>query len=114
MKKSALKEFIKSEILNELKSVMDEATIETSPKDLAKVKQAAKDDDVIKVVSEEDDTDEDTEKDAVKLAKSARGKHKKLDIAVKALKDITTEMKSIARDYSKADGVEKEKIKDKL
>jgi len=64
--------------------------------------------------NEDNDTDKDTEKDAVKLAKSARGKHKKLDIAVKALKDITTEMKSIAREYSKADGVEKEKIKDQL
>ena len=62
-----------------------------------------------------DSDDEDkTEKDAVAQAKAARGKHKKLDIAVKALKDITTEMKSIAREYSKADGVEKEKIKDKL
>jgi hypothetical protein len=94
---------------------MDEATIETSPENLSKVKQQAKDDDVIKVVSEsEDEDDAKDEKDAIKAAKSARGKHKKLDIAVKGLKDITTEMKSIAREYSKADGVEKEKIKDKL
>ena len=48
------------------------------------------------------------------LSVHKRGKHKKLDIAVKALKNITTEMKSIAREYSKADGIEKEKIKDKL
>ena len=47
-------------------------------------------------------------------AKAARGKHKKLDLAVKALKNITTEMKSLARKYSKADESEKEKIKDIL
>lgn len=174
MKRSELKEFIKEEILTSLK----EATIETSPQNLSKVKSQAKDDDIIKVVEDKEDNwadytdigqfylegfgkehtlddnqlenlgkkivdqlykgdvgkayddivgrfrnkpkdikeneDDDTEKDAVKAAKSARGKHKKLDIAVKALKDITTEMKSIAREYSKADGIEKEKIKDKL
>ena len=63
---------------------------------------------------DENEDEDKTEKDAVAQAKAARGKHKKLDIAVKALKDITTEMKSIAREYSKADGVEKEKIKDQL
>ena len=58
--------------------------------------------------------DDDLDAKAIKQAKGARGKHKKLDLAVKALRDITTEMKSLARDYSKADGVEKEKIKDQL
>jgi hypothetical protein len=62
----------------------------------------------------EDVDDVDDDKDAIAQANAARGKHKKLDIAVKALKDITTEMKSLARDYSKADGAEKEKIKDQL
>jgi len=61
-----------------------------------------------------EDEDADLDAKAIKQAKGARGKHKKLDLAVKALRDITTEMKSLARDYSKADGVEKEKIKDKL
>jgi len=61
-----------------------------------------------------EDEDDDLDVKAIKQAKGARGKHKKLDLAVKALRDITTEMKSLARDYSKADGVEKEKIKDKL
>jgi hypothetical protein len=67
-------------------------------------------------VDDEDDGDDDekSEKDAIAQANATRGKHKKLDIAVKALKDITTEMKSLARDYSKADGAEKEKIKDQL
>jgi len=54
------------------------------------------------------------DKDAVAQANAARGKHKKLDIAVKALKAITTEMKSLARKYSSADEAEKEKIKDDL
>ena len=59
---------------------------------------------------EEDDNDD----DAYQLAKAAKGKYKKLDIAIKALKDLSAEMKSLASDYSKADGVEKEKIKDQL
>ena len=62
-------------------------------------------------LKEDDDIDD---KDAVAQANKARGKHKKLDIAVKALKDISTEMKSLARKYSAADDVEKEKIKDDL
>jgi len=65
-------------------------------------------------LNEEAGDDDDVDAKAIKAAKGARGKHKKLDLAVKALRDITTEMKSLARDYSKADGVEKEKIKDKL
>tara|TARA_Y100000389_G_scaffold8587_1_gene8139 strand:- start:3691 stop:4080 length:390 start_codon:yes stop_codon:yes gene_type:complete len=107
MKRSELKEFIKEEIFTTLK----EATIETSPQNLSKVKSQAKDDDVIKVVEDEED---DLDAKAIKQAKGARGKHKKLDIALKSLKSITAEMKSLAREYSKADGVEKEKIKDKL
>ncbi len=62
-------------------------------------------------LKEDDDIDD---KDAVAQANAARGKHKKLDIAVKALKAITTEMKSLARKYSSADEAEKEKIKDDL
>ena len=62
----------------------------------------------------QEDEDDDLDAKAIKQAKGARGKHKKLDIALKSLKSITAEMKSLAREYSKADGVEKEKIKDKL
>jgi len=62
-------------------------------------------------LKEDDDIDD---RDAVAQANAARGKHKKLDIAVKALKAITTEMKSLARKYSSADEAEKEKIKDDL
>ena len=221
MKKSELTSFIKEEIL----STLEEATIETSPQNLSKVKSQAKDDDVIKVVEAnislsdlqdigyddgeyafdkyfnksilkntpdtqayskgfvqaivdsagssrlneakfkvgdkvtmkgggdemevmdsrrmfdskinayrvkksdgktaeydesqlklklKEDEDDDLDAKAIKQAKGARGKHKKLDIALKSLKSITAEMKSLAREYSKADGVEKEKIKDKL
>lgn len=72
----------------------------------------------VQVLKKELDTleeeDDDDDKDAIAQAKKARGKHKKLDIAVKALRDITTDMKSLARKYSSADEVEKEKIKDIL
>lgn len=63
---------------------------------------------------EEDIDDDDVDADAIKAAKGARGKHKKLDLALKALKSISTEMKSLARKYSAADETEKEKIKDIL
>ena len=62
-------------------------------------------------LNEEEDEDD---KKAVAAAKASKGKFKKLDIATKALKDITTEMKSLARKYSAADETEKEKIKDTL
>ena len=62
-------------------------------------------------LEEDDDIDD---KDAVAQANKARGKHKKLDIEVKAKKALETEMKSLARKYSAADDVEKEKIKDDL
>ena len=62
-------------------------------------------------LEEDDDIDD---KDAVAQANKARGKHKKLDIAIKAKKELETEMKSLARKYSAADDVEKEKIKDDL
>ena len=63
---------------------------------------------------EEDIDDDDVDADAIKAAKGDRGKHKKLDLALKALKSITSEMKSLARKYSAADETEKEKIKDIL
>lgn len=104
----------------DLMTVKNEATIETSPEDLAKVKSVAKPDDVIKVTEAADDEDEgedevSIDKKAIAAANKAKGKTKKLDLAFKALKDITTEMKSLARDYSAAKSeVEKEKIKDIL
>tara|TARA_R110002124_G_scaffold257752_1_gene423468 strand:+ start:466 stop:888 length:423 start_codon:yes stop_codon:yes gene_type:complete len=118
MKRSELKEFIKEEILTSLseaeetvKDIQDKKAARAElNKELEKTAKLSKD-----LGLEEDiDDDDDVDTKAIKAAKGARGKHKKLDIAVKALKNITTEMKSIAREYSKADGIEKEKIKDKL
>jgi len=112
MKKSDLKSYIKENIIEALSENEDS---KISPEDVksqqsynAELKKTV---DLQKQLDEDEDADE---KDAVKNAKAARGKFKKLDIAVKALKDITTNMKSLARKYSKADGVEKEKIKDDL
>ena len=118
MKRSELKEFIKGEIVTSLseaeetvKDIQDKKAARAElNKELEKTAELSKD-----LGLEEDiDDDDDVDTKAIKAAKGARGKHKKLDIAVKALKNITTEMKSIAREYSKADGIEKEKIKDKL
>jgi hypothetical protein len=50
MKKSELKKYIKAEIVNELS--IGEATIETAPENLDKVKQKADKDDVIRVTEE--------------------------------------------------------------
>ena len=119
MKRSELKEFIKEEILTSLseaeetvKDIQDKKAARAElNKELEKTAELSKD---LGLEEDIDDDDDDVDTKAIKAAKGARGKHKKLDLAVKALKNITTEMKSLARDYSKADGVEKEKIKDKL
>ena len=119
MKRSELKEFIKEEILTSLseaeetvKDIQDKKAARAElNKELEKTAELSKN---LGLEEDIDDDDDDVDTKAIKAAKGARGKHKKLDIAVKALKNITTEMKSIAREYSKADGIEKEKIKDKL
>jgi uncharacterized protein (DUF3084 family) len=79
---------------------MSEATIETSPEDLAKVKQTADKDDVIKVTEEDDK--EPTKADL----KATKGLAK----AKEELAQLTKQMKSLARDYKEAEGAEKEKI----
>ena len=66
------------------------------------------------IIREEEGDDDDVDAKAIKAAKGARGKHKKLDLAIKALKSISTEMKSLAREYSAGDEAEKERIKDIL
>jgi len=58
--------------------------------------------------------DDDDDKDAIRQAKAARGKNKKYDIVLNSLKRVETEMRSLARKYSKADGVEKDNILKKL
>ena len=66
------------------------------------------------IIREEEGDDDYVDAKAIKAAKGARGKHKKLDLAIKALKSISTEMKSLARKYSAGDEAEKERIKDIL
>tara|TARA_Y100000004_G_scaffold24767_1_gene24947 strand:- start:1102 stop:1494 length:393 start_codon:yes stop_codon:yes gene_type:complete len=108
MKQSELKSFIKEEIID----ILGEAKLEIPASKYKDVKDELGDDDEVRIVPEDIDVDDD--KDAIAQAKKARGKFKKLDLAVKALKDIETEMKSLARKYSAADETEKEKIKDIL
>ena len=89
---------------------MNEATFEVPADKLDSVKSKITDKDIVKVTEENDEDD----KEAIAAANAAKGKFKKLDLAVKALKDITTEMKSLAKKYSVGDEVEKEKIKNIL
>ena len=130
MKNSDLKAYIKESIINTLSEQKpipgfgigkDDAEIEQLRKGFEKAKSGADlppeatVQDIAayysanppKMVSEDDDEDD---KDAIRGAKKAGGKFKKLDLAVQDLKDLETEMRSLARKYSKADGIEKEKI----
>ena len=111
MKQSELKSFIKENIIDIL-SEQDEEKI--SPEDVKNQqnynKELQKTVNLQKQLGEEDEDD----KDAVKAAMKARGKFKKLDLAVKGLKDLETEMKSLARKYGAADEDEKNRIKDIL
>ena len=86
---------------------MAEATIETSPEDLAKVKKSADKDDVIKVTKEDKDLKEDEDKEP---SKADLKKTKGLAKAKEELAQLTKQMKSLARDYKEAKGAEKEKI----
>ena len=111
MKKSELKEFIKENIIETLSEASPEEVKAQQDlnKELEKTVQLKKD-----AGLDEDVDDDDVDAKAIKAAKGARGKFKKLDLAVKALKNIETEMKSLARKYSAADETEKEKIKNIL
>jgi hypothetical protein len=111
MKKSELKEFIKKNIIETLSeaSPEDVKAQQDLNAELEKTVQLKKD-----AGLDEDVDDDDVDAKAIKAAKGARGKFKKLDLAVKALKNIETEMKSLARKYSAADETEKEKIKNIL
>ena len=104
MKKSELKSYIKEEIL----ATLSEATIETSPEDLAKVKSVAKPDDTIKVTEAEDEDEFDApEKEPSKgELKKTKGLAKAKDELALLVKD----MKSLARKYKEAEGAAKEKI----
>ena len=114
MKKSELKSFIKENIIGIL-SEEDVKDIEAKQKAQADLNaELEKTVDLKKQAGIEEVEDDSDDKDAVKAAMGARGKFKKLDLAVKSLKDIETEMKSLARKYGRANDIEKEKIKDIL
>jgi hypothetical protein len=114
MKKSELQSFIKENIVEILS---EEDVKDTQAKQQAQAELNAELEKTINLKKQagieeiEDDSDD---KDAVKSAMGARGKFKKLDLAVKSLKNIETEMKSLARKYGSADDIEKEKIKNVL
>lgn len=109
MKKSEFTSFIKEEIINILsEDNHDEKSI------LAKAKAQAELNKELEKTKDLVGEDEEDDKDAVKAAMKARGKFKKLDLALKSLKDITREMQKLAKDYSKAEGEDKEKIKNVL
>tara|TARA_Y100000592_G_C5465792_1_gene316629 strand:- start:1638 stop:2105 length:468 start_codon:yes stop_codon:yes gene_type:complete len=133
MKKSELKSFIREEIINTLSEQeiegfgigKDDAEIEKLKKDFDSAKSGADlppeatVQDIAayyaanppKMVSE----DEDDDRDAVRGAMKARGKFKKLDLAVKALKNLEKEMVALAKEYGKTkDGKRKEDIKNIL
>ena len=96
MKRSELAEYIKETIVD----VLQEATIETSPEDLDKVKQAADKDDVIKVT--EDDDVEPTAKDIKK--------NDSISTISRKLQDTTKEMKAVVNKWKKAEGEDKERL----
>jgi|TARA_R110000787_G_scaffold8262_1_gene27595 translation initiation factor 2 beta subunit (eIF-2beta)/eIF-5 len=111
MKKSELKSYIKENIINTLEQEENKISPEDVKSQQSYNAELKKTVDLQKQLGEDEDVDD---KDAVAQAKAARGKFKKLDIAVKALKDITTNMKSLARKYSAADESDKEVIKNEL
>ena len=96
MKRSELAEYIKETIVD----VLQEATIETSPEDLDKVKKAADEDDVIKVT--EDDDVEPTAKDIKK--------NDSISTISRKLQDTTKEMKAVVNKWKKAEGEDKERL----
>ena len=106
MKQSELKSFIKENIID----ILGEATEE----EVANQKELNKELEKTAMLQKQLGEEEEDDKDAVKAAMKAKGKFKKLDLAVKGLKDLETEMKSLARKYGAADEDEKNRIKDIL
>lgn len=106
MKQSELKSFIRENIID----ILSEATEE----EVANQKELNKELEKTAMLQKQLGEEEEDDKDAVKAAMKARGKFKKLDLAVKGLKDLETEMKSLARKYGAADEDEKNRIKDIL
>ena len=107
MKQSELKSFIRENIID----ILSEAT---EDEEVANQKELNKELEKTAMLQKQLGEEEEDDKDAVKAAMKARGKFKKLDLAVKGLKDLETEMKSLARKYGAADEDEKNRIKDIL
>ena len=104
MKQSELKSFIKENIIDILSEVSDEEleNLEDYSRELDSVIDKQKE--LGKLQKEEDEVAvegmDDDDKDAIKGAMKARGKFKKLDLAIKGLKAVETEMRSLARKFS--------------
>ena len=92
MKQSELKSFIRENIID----ILSEATEE----EVANQKELNKELEKTAMLQKQLGEEEEDDKDAVKAAMKARGKFKKLDLAVKGLKDLETEMRSLARKFS--------------
>jgi chromosome segregation ATPase len=107
MKKSDLKSYIRENIINILSEDLDEKE-EQVDRIAKKVEDLTNQIDNIQLEEEDDD------KDAIKAAEKARGKNKKYDIVLDKFKKVETEMRSLARDYSKASGVQKDNLLKKL
>ena len=109
MKKSELKAYIKESVIETLsEEVPSKDELDDIEATIDRIANKSKELGIEEIDSDEDD------KDAIKQAKSARGKNKKYDIVLNNFKKVETEMRSLARDYSKADGVEKDNILKKL
>jgi hypothetical protein len=111
MKKSALKEYIREEIIKALSEETNQAiTIAEKEEDDVEVKDNwnKQDKDDISI------DDEDIDKTATKSAKSGGKEFSSLNKAISALKQVEKEMKSLAGDYKKSEGKDKENIISKL
>ena len=114
MKQSELKEFIKNNIIETLseaspEDVKAQQDLNAELEKTVQLKQVQQQLDAAVMEEEKDD-----DAKAIAGAKKARGKFKKLDLALNALKKMESEMKSLARKYSSADESEKERIKNIL
>ena len=101
MKKSELAKAIKETIIE----VLQEATIETSAKDLDQVKASASEDDIIKVTEEEDEDKEPTK---------SQLKNEPISKIGYKLADTQKEMKQVVKKWKTAEGAEKERLTNRL
>jgi aspartate oxidase len=102
MKKSALKEYIREEIIKALSEETNQAITIAEKDEDEEIK-----DDYYKVEDEDGDKDKGPTKSELKnIAKTTKGIAKAKD----ELARLTQEMKSLGKEYQKAEGAEKEKM----